>query len=46
VHPAARSATILEALAGQLFPAILIARLVAMELTARERGGRRPDANG
>jgi hypothetical protein len=36
VHPAARSAAILEALIGQLFPAILIARLVAMELTARE----------
>ena len=36
VHPAARSAAILEALVGQLFPAILIARLVAMELTARE----------
>jgi len=38
VHPAARSAAILEALTGQLFPAILIARLVAMELTARDRG--------
>jgi len=35
VHPAARSAAILEALVGQLFPAILIARLVAMELGAR-----------
>jgi len=35
VHPAARSAAILEALIGQLFPAILIARLVAMELAAR-----------
>ena len=39
LHPAARSAAILEALTGQLFPAILIARLVAMELSARERGG-------
>jgi hypothetical protein len=39
VHPVARSAAILEALTGQLFPAILIARLVAMELTARDRGG-------
>ena len=37
VHPAARSAAILEALTGQLFPAILIARLVAMELAARGR---------
>lgn len=38
VHPIARSAAILEALTGQLFPAILIARLVAMELSARESG--------
>jgi hypothetical protein len=37
VHPVARSAAILEALAGQLFPAILLARLVAMELAARDR---------
>ena len=37
VHPVARSAAILEALVGQLFPAILIARLVSMELTARGR---------
>ena len=28
---------ILEALVGQLFPAILIARLVSMELAERER---------
>jgi len=35
VHPVARSAAILEALTGQLFPAILIARLVAMELAGR-----------
>jgi hypothetical protein len=40
LHPAARSAAILEALTGQLFPAILIARLVAMELSARERAAR------
>ena len=39
LHPTARSASILEALTGQLFPAILIASLVAMELAARERGG-------
>ena len=39
LHPAARSAAILEALTGQLFPAILIARLVAMELAVRDRGG-------
>ena len=37
LHPVARSAAILEALTGQLFPAILIARLVAMELAARGR---------
>jgi len=36
VHPMARSAAVLEALVGQLFPAILIARLVAMELASRE----------
>src|SRR5262249_17997158 len=37
MHPVARSAAILEALVGQLFPAILIARLVSMELAGRER---------
>lgn len=37
VHPLARSLAGLEALTGQLFPAILIARLVSMELLARER---------
>jgi hypothetical protein len=37
VHPTARSAAVVEALVGQLFPAILIARLVAMELATRER---------
>jgi hypothetical protein len=35
VAPLARSFTNLEALVGQLFPAILIARLVAMELQSR-----------
>ena len=35
LHPIARSLAMLEALTGQLFPAILIARLVAMELMAR-----------
>lgn len=34
LHPVARSAAVLEGLLGQLFPAILIARLVAMELAA------------
>jgi len=32
IHPAARSLAQVEALTGQLFPAILIARLVSMEL--------------
>jgi hypothetical protein len=39
VHPAARSAAVLEALVGQLFPAILIARVVAMQLETRRSGG-------
>ena len=33
--PAARSLSMAEALVGQLFPAVLIARLVAMELASR-----------
>jgi len=36
LHPAARSVAVLEALTGQLFPAILIARLVSQELMSRE----------
>jgi hypothetical protein len=36
VHPATRSLVILEALAGQLFPAVLIARLVSMEVSHRD----------
>jgi hypothetical protein len=35
VHPFARSLAILEGLTGQLFPAILIARLVSQELASR-----------
>jgi voltage-gated potassium channel Kch len=35
VHPIARSLVMLEALIGQLFPVILIARLVSMELYYR-----------
>jgi len=38
VHPVARSLAMAEALMGQLYPAILIARLVSMELSSR--GGR------
>ena len=37
VHPAARSLALLEALIGQLFPAVLLARLVGMELSHREK---------
>lgn len=37
VAPAARSLAMVEALIGQLYPAILIARLVSMELSS-ERG--------
>jgi len=36
VHPAARSLANLEALVGQLFPAILIARLVSLEIHYRQ----------
>jgi len=32
IHPMARALAMLEAVIGQLFPVILIARLVAMEL--------------
>lgn len=39
LHPLTRSLATLEALTGQLFPAILIARLVSLEIMAR--GGRR-----
>ena len=37
VHSAARSLCMLEALCGQLFPAVLIARLVSMEVSQREK---------
>ncbi len=37
VAPIARSLAMCEALVGQLYPAILIARLVSMEISARER---------
>jgi hypothetical protein len=33
----ARSLAVAEALVGQLYPAILIARLVAMEIESRRR---------
>jgi hypothetical protein len=37
VHPVARSLAMAEGLVGQLYPAILIARLVSMELETRRR---------
>ena len=37
VHPAARMLVILEGVAGQLFPAILIARLVSLHVQSRRR---------
>ena len=37
LSPTARSLVMMEALTGQLFPAILIARLVSMELMSRSR---------
>jgi voltage-gated potassium channel Kch len=40
LHPMARSLAVFEALTGQLFPAILIARLVSQELMSRPS---RPD---
>jgi len=39
VHPVARSLVTIEALTGQLFPAILLARLVAMEVYYRQAKG-------
>ena len=36
VHPIARSLATMEALLGQLFPAVLLARLVSMELYHRQ----------
>ena len=39
LHPAARSLAVAEGLAGQLYLAILIARLVSMRMTTRGRSG-------
>jgi ion channel len=38
IHPTARSLAIAEALMGQLYPAILIARLVSMRISSRRDG--------
>jgi voltage-gated potassium channel Kch len=37
IHPVARSLAMVEALTGQLYPAILIARLVSMEIASKDR---------
>ena len=39
VHPVARSVVMIEALLGQLYPAILIARLVTLEMETRRNRG-------
>jgi voltage-gated potassium channel Kch len=44
VIPAARSLAIAEALFGQLFPAVLIGRLVGLEITSRRSGADGPAA--
>ena len=42
VHPVARSLVMVEALLGQLYPAILLARLVTLQMeTRRSQGGRK-----
>ena len=38
VHPTARSLAMAEALIGQLYPAILIARLVSLQISSRREG--------
>jgi voltage-gated potassium channel Kch len=45
VAPVARSIAVAEALIGQIFPAVLIARLVSMEIAARERDAPRNPRN-
>jgi hypothetical protein len=38
VHPLARSLAVFEALTGQLYPAILLARLVSLEVQSKGSG--------
>lgn len=45
VHAMARSLAMLEAIVGQLFPAVLLARLVSMELYHRQRRFEREQAD-
>jgi hypothetical protein len=42
LNPVARSLAALESVIGQLFPALLLARLVSMELHSRQQLGHRP----
>jgi hypothetical protein len=44
VHSVARSLVVLEALIGQLFPAVMLARLVSMEIYYRQRRFEREQA--
>ncbi len=37
VHPVARSLVMVEALVGQLYPAILLARIVTLQMETRRR---------
>lgn len=41
VHPIARSLAVAEALIGQLYPAILIGRLVSLQISSRQQGGQK-----
>ncbi len=41
VHPFVRSLVMLEALIGQLYPAVLLARLVSLEIETRRSGAGR-----
>ena len=43
VHPAARSLVMVEALVGTLYPAILLARLVTLQIETRRNKGDRED---
>jgi len=44
INPLVRSLVIVEALIGQLYPAILLARLVSMEVSSREPRSRKSDS--
>jgi Ion channel len=46
IHPVARSLVMMEALLGQLYPAILLARLVTLQMETRRSQGGRKDGKG